>query len=353
MHAAKAILDLAERHAFIEPQQRTARRWAMAVNDRTGKGKLLRNVVSLPLYRGQIKHFDPSWPSISRNFSRNKSLVSDLTPEDRASLFKRLVLNRWFATELQKHPMMQWANSEGIEVDLIAIAQHYGIPTAYFDLSESFAIAAFFATCRMVGDTGHWEPMAEGSGVIYCIQAMAGDPRISAICHQPFPRPSFQWAWIAELRLGESLLQAPSLQSIHFEHDQRVGEALLEKFDGGLKLFPPDPSARLASEMCKTSDLPVIHVDEVEAWLANDPKGLSLEEVKIVRRDLQKQGVRFVTASQVAYSQQDLFLAEKEWSQMNGDFYQDVSVRYALPVGSDGANASAIPSNTSAIPQVP
>lgn len=46
--------------------------------------------------------------------------------------------------------MMQWVISEKVHVNVTAIAQHYGIPTAYVDLTESFAVAAFFATCRFV-----------------------------------------------------------------------------------------------------------------------------------------------------------------------------------------------------------
>lgn len=331
---ALEILRIVEaERAPIGQQPGGATRWSMVTDDETGKGKLVRNVISLPLFRGQNKHFDPSWPSICRNFYRNASRVADLYPIDRAHLFRGLVLNRWFAAELAHHPMMRWVQSQGLMVDSIAIAQHYGIPTAHIDLSESFAIAAFFATCSFVRKTGSWEPMTCGNGVIYCIQFTVMNPRVSPICYQPFPRPSLQWAWTAELRLGESFLHAPTLRMLHFEHDRRVGEEILRRFDGGSKLLPPDPSERLASEMCAASEVPIIHVEEVESWLANAPNGLSAEEAKIARRSLQSElKLAISNTSHITYTQDELCAAELDWRRISGDFFADVSFRCTYPV---------------------
>lgn len=334
MLPAQAILRFVEKErAPIGQQSGGATRWSMVTDDQTGMGKLIRNAISLALYRGQNKHHDPSWPSICRDFDRHAFRVADLDPTHRVSLFKALVLNRWFAAELTKHPMIKWAQSQNIVVDPIAIAQHYGIPTAYVDLSESFAIAAFFATCRFEESTGSWEPMTCGNGVIYCVQFTAMDARISPICYQPFPRPSLQWAWTAELRLGESFLHAPTLRALHFEHDRRVGEEMLRRFDGGLKLFPPDPSARLASEMCAASEVPIICVEEVESWLANDPNGLSALDAKAARQSLQNElKIAISGGSSVTYTQGELHAAELDWRRTCDDFFVDSSFRCTRPM---------------------
>lgn len=329
MHSAQEVLRIIEmEQATMGRQPGGATRWSMVTDDKTGKGKLVRNVISLPLYRGQNKHFDLSFPSICRNFHRNASRVADLHPIDYARLFKALVLNRWFRVEVAKHPMMMWTRSQNITVDPIAIAQHYGIPTAHVDLSESFAVAAFFATCKFVEKTGSWEPMTRGEGVIYCVQFTAMDARISPICYQPFPRPSLQWAWTAELRLGENFLHAPMLRALHFKHFRRIGEEMLKRFDGGLKLLPPDPSARLASEMCASSEVPRIHVEEVESWLANDPNGLSIEQAGAVRRSL-----AVSSTVQIAYTKEELSKADSDWRRNCDSFYSDVSFRCTYPLG--------------------
>jgi len=257
----------------------------------------------------------------------------DLDPIDRARLLRGLALNRWFANELAKHPMMRWAKSEGILVDAIALAQHYGIPTAYIDVSESFEIAAFFATCRFVQATASWEPMTKGEGAMYCLHFNAIDERISPICYQPFPRPLQQWAWTIELRLGESFLQAPTLQEFRFDHDARVGEEMLRRFDGGSKLLPHDPTARLASAICAASEIPSIYVEEVESWLAGDPNGLPAQDAKDLRATLQDElKVSLSNTSAISYTQDELNIAERDWLKSSRELYIDVNFRAVRPL---------------------
>lgn len=323
---ASAILKLVEQECF--PQM--GNRWLMLAEEdgSTNKVKLARNVISVPLYRGQYHHFPQCWASLCRDFHRNTYRVADLTPIDQAHLLHRLSLNRWFANELKKHPMMKWATSEGVNVDAIAIAQHYGIPTAHVDLTESFAVATFFATCRFVRDSRTWEPVTEGTGVIYRVQFNAIDARISPICHQPFPRPSQQWAWTSELRLGENFLQTPQLQILEFEHNKTLGEDMIKRFEGGAKLFTSDPTSRLAAEMCSASEIPLLYVEEVEAWFANDPYGLPLEKIKQARTILRNElKINFSNLSTISYTQSELGDMEYEWNGFKDDFWKEVCFR--------------------------
>ncbi|ADL55838.1 FRG domain-containing protein [Gallionella capsiferriformans] len=332
---AHVLLQLADQErAPIGLQAGGTARWTMvqAGSGATNQAKIMRNALSVALYRGQNQHFDQCWPSLCRDFQRNTYRVVDLAPLDQALLLKRLALNRWFADELTKHPMMKWAKSQNIFVDAIALAQHYGIPTAYIDVSESFQIAAFFATCRFVQETASWEPMTTGEGVIYHVHFNAIDERISPICYQPFPRPLRQWAWTVELRLGENFLHTPKLQGFRFDHDAKVGEEMLRRFDGGSKLLPPDPSARLASAMCFATEIPSIYIDEVEAWMASDPNGLPAHEVKNIRTTLKnKLGIGLSNTSAVSYTLDELNIAERECTKFTHGFFDDVGFRATLP----------------------
>ncbi|MDO8311072.1 MAG: FRG domain-containing protein [Sideroxyarcus sp.] len=331
---AHALLQLADQERVPRPQSGGATRWTMvqAGDGATNQAKLIRNALSVALYRGQNQHFDPCWPSICRGFQRNTSRIVDLAPIDQARLLKGLALNRWFADEVAKHPMMRWAKSESIFVDAIALAQHYGIPTAYIDVSESFEIAAFFATCCFVQATGSWEPMTTGEGAMYHLHFNAIDARISPICYQPFPRPLQQWAWTVELRLGENFLQIPRLHEFHFEHDAKVGEEMLRRFDGGSKLLPHDPTVCLASAICAAPEIPSIYIEEVEAWLAGDPNGLPVQEAKNVRKTLINElKISLSNTSAVSYTKEGLNIAEHECLKSSHDFYNDVSFRATLP----------------------
>lgn len=332
---AEALLQLANRE---QPpvENEYATRWTMVkVDGSNDKCKLIRNVLSTVLYRGQNHHFDPCWPSMCRGFQRHASRVMGLNPIDQARLLKCLSLNRWFADELAKHPMIKWAKSEGIFIDEISLAQHYGVPTAYIDVSESLQIATFFATCRFVQRTATWEPMTEGEGVMYSLQFNAIDERISPICYQPFPRPLQQWAWTVELRLGENFLQVPKLQGFRFEHDAKVGEEMLKRFDGGAKLLPPDPTARLAAAICSAPEVPTIYIEEVESWLASDPNGLRAQDAKYIRKIMQDElKITLTNSSAVYYTQHELNIAENEWRKSDRKF-PAASFRVTLPSSND------------------
>lgn len=327
---ASAILKLVDQECV--PQ--TGNRWLMVAegDGSSNKVKLARNVISVPLYRGQHSPFPQCGASLCRGFHRNTYRVADLDPTDQAHLLHRLSLNRWFAHELENHPMMKWAKSQKIVVDAIAIAQHYGIPTAHVDLTESFAIATFFATCRFA-DNQTWEPVTDGTGVIYQVQFNVCDARISPICYQPLPRPSQQWGWTSELRLGEDFLQTPKLQILEFEHNKTLGEEMLKRFDGGKKLFAADPSARLAAEMRGATEIPSVYIDEVEAWLANDQYGLPLEKIKQARKILKSDlKINISNVSAISYTPHDLRKMESEWSASKDDFWEEVSFRFTRSI---------------------
>jgi hypothetical protein len=291
----------------------------------SGSVKLMRNHRPQFLYRGQNRHFDPCWPSICRDLSENTYLLSELAPSDQVRILRGLALNNWFRDELAKHPMIRWTRDQRIILDVAAIAQHYGIPTGYFDASESFEVSAFFATCRFVSASSSWEPVTDGEGVMYRLQLDAVEERATAICYQPFPRPSQQWAWTVELRLGEDFLQAPMLQGFTFEHDAKVGEKFLQRFGGGTNLLPPDPTARLAKAMCLAQEIPIGNIEEAEAQLAEDASGISAVEVKELRALMQEQlGISLCQRSAVAFTQDELEVAEDGWSKNSHEFYRGV-----------------------------
>jgi hypothetical protein len=329
---AYALLQMSDQdRAEREARSIGSTRWLMAHagDGSSGKIKLMRADRPSFLYRGQNTHYDPCWPSICRGFRDNSYLVRDLDSVDRARLLRGLALNIWFVEEVSKHPMMKWAVAEHIVIDCAAIAQHYGVPTGYMDLSESFEVSAFFATCRYAPTRGQWEPMQDGEGVMYRLPVEAIDERAAPICYQPFPRPSRQWAWTVELRLGEDFLQAPMLQAFRFDHDPKVGEGILKRFGGGPDLPPPDPTARLAAAICAAKEIPIAYVEEAEAQLADDPSGVSSDEAKDIRSLLRNElKYSFSNSSAIGYTSDELTHAENEWHKLRGDFYRGVGVRF-------------------------
>jgi hypothetical protein len=314
----------------IEREMENAVRWTMVYegDGSTGKVKLVRANHPSILYRGQTAVYDPCLPTIARGFPLGINAMSELADIDQARLFLGLALNRWFQTELACHPMVAWANEQRVAFDVTAIAQHYGIPTGYMDVSESFQVSAFFATCRFDGKSSEWKPMTKGEGVMYRLYADAVRDRARPICYQPFPRPTKQWGWTVELLLGEDFLFAPSLQNFAFDHDVKVGEELLRRFDGGNKIIAPDPTAEVAQQMCEAKEIPVGFLDEVEADLAADDGAASASDFKEIRRNLSAVlNVNVVQSSNVGFDAHQLARARADWNSSAPDFWQGVGLR--------------------------
>jgi hypothetical protein len=108
-------------------------------------------------------------------------------------------------------------------MDEVAVAQHYGLPTGYIDLTQSFEVASFFACCEYDRETKSWNPAGEAEGVVYVLDQREL-PRcgiIKPINLQVFPRPSEQWAWTCELTLGDDFDKLPFVKKFLFKHNFR------------------------------------------------------------------------------------------------------------------------------------
>ena len=98
-------------------------------------------------------------------------------------LFAALCRSTYFKQALETHPVITRLRSNvfnpggGIAplpicIDLDGIAQHYGLPTQYLDITSNFSVASFFATQRWDNKAKRFEPMRMNprSGVIYQLQ---------------------------------------------------------------------------------------------------------------------------------------------------------------------------------------
>lgn len=241
------------------------------------------------LYRGQTAHHSPLRPALTRHLhsSTIRGLWS-IPTSDQAKLVLRFAQASWFAQELAHHPVATHAKEQRVTLDPIALAQHYGIPTEYLDLTDDFDVSAFFATCRPNGD--RWEPVEDGVGIIYRIDLRAIGPdafeRFSPLGPQQLPRPTEQSAWITELPLNHSAAGLPSSRVLMFEHNKVVSEHFFNMFKGGEALFPQDPLASVASEILECQQIPETFVEGALEALSNAPNGLSKNQRHSVRTKL-------------------------------------------------------------------
>jgi len=163
-----------------------------------------------------------------------------------------------------------------VHMNETAVAQHYGLPTGYIDLSQSFDVASLFACCKYDKEQGTWTPATSGEGVIYVVDVrmipLGHGPK--PICLQPFPRPSEQWGWVHEVTLGDDFDNLPYVKKFIFRHEANSSRKILENFHNGADLFPPDPMAVIADKIMEAQGVPVAVARKSIDDLIEDPQGL-------------------------------------------------------------------------------
>ena len=268
------------------------------------------------LFRGQTARHVPMIPSIARGLKTSDLGEMWRAPiADQAQVILRLAQSWWFSKELDRHPVAQHAKDQHLDLNPIGLAQHYGIPTGYLDLSDDFDVSAFFATCRETGQG--WQPAEEGTGIIYRVSLR--ELKEEAFTHylplgpQSLPRPTEQGAWVAELPMCHSFEGWHGVSRLQFRHERHVAEHFLEMFAGGSKLFPPDPLADVASEILNCRELPVDLVDAAIQSFASDPQGPRPDQLQPIRAEIFRHvspidGRRLLTEEQVS-----ALLADEAW----------------------------------------
>jgi len=96
------------------------------------------------LYRGQNRRWSPCTASVWR--------PGQPTDEPKLNWILSRVRIAEFEHLLSQHPMMDIARKNQIELDYDALAQHYGIPTFWMDITSSIEVGCFFAVARFEGD---------------------------------------------------------------------------------------------------------------------------------------------------------------------------------------------------------
>jgi hypothetical protein len=213
-------------------------------------GKLFPLILSGGLYRGQTEIYSPCYPKIYRNFPLVKR-PRELSTKYRTKFLASQVKTLWFISLLQEHPAVHHARRLKIQINPIAIAQHYGMFTHYLDLTQSIEVAAFFACCEYKDKA--WQPRSTGKGVIYHFGPMSNAELIGLVT---FPRPGEQKAWSVPLCFGADFDKIPHVEKFSFNHTLEGSKYFLEMFDSGKVIFLEDLAANLADSIINSKIVP-------------------------------------------------------------------------------------------------
>lgn len=193
-------------------------------------------------YRGQVEEKLPCVPALGRIDTLEGRLLS-------------LCRGVAFEEALEAHPFVRKAEQSGLHVDHEGLAQHYGLPTDMLDLTSSFAVASFFATCRWDTESDRYLPVGNNGppGVIYRVIAGILEDRQPESVHlvgwQPLPRPEQQRALAIRMKPGQDFVyDLFTTERAYFKQSAAIAHRIWKEFDEGRALFPHDPAAQLAMQ---------------------------------------------------------------------------------------------------------
>lgn len=130
------------------------------------------------------------------------------------------------------------------------IAQHYGLPTQFLDLTDDIKVALFFACCKYDNKNHRYLPISENDigeygedAVLYC--GIEDHDSTSIIGYQPFTRCFRQRGYYIDTA-QQSFCWNYSLQNNNgfsknlFKRTPELCRRIYNEFDGGDVLFPQD-----------------------------------------------------------------------------------------------------------------
>lgn len=321
---ARDLLDISREFA-----ERRAERASIWYGFREGDGYWGAMPFVDSLYRGQTKRHIPMLPAIARGLEAKTGELCDRPANDQARIVLRLAQSWWFARELEFHPVASHAESQRLRLDRQALAQHYGVPTGYLDLSDDFDVAAFFATCEKDPSRG-WVPAEEGVGIVYRVALKSlsnpfGEYR--PLGPQPLPRPTEQCAWVTELPITDSFEGWPDVMMMQFRHDKSVGEHFKKKFDAGNALFPPDPLADVAAEITDCGEIPKVILEKALTSFVEDPAGIRASQLPEVECQLAGMAKKVRYRRLLTEEQVSSLIEEFDWRRR---MLSDIRVRWRM-----------------------
>jgi len=299
--------------------------WINCGIDQPG-GRLLPGIYTPYLYRGQTERHSPCYPNAYRGFGeadRPRKLSEKLRTKYLASLIKC----HWYASLLQKHPAIFYARKMGIQLNFLALAQHYELPTHYIDLTQSIEVAAFFACCYPINNK--WIPKKTGEGIIYrfCFARLPEAWKmIELVGLTTLPRPGEQKAWVAPMNLGGDFEKVPYVEKFIFMHDIKSSRYILNMFKDGSTLFPEDPAANIAKAIYVSKKVPTNSVVRILLQSGCNQDGLEKTFNEIQKRLLRYCGLKVQDSVNIDFSKKQLNMLDNYWKEREKDFLKKCGV---------------------------
>ncbi len=279
-------------------------------------------------YRGENALFGSSKPAIHRKAPGN--------PEDRIIYY--------FIAEMKIYEFQRLIGRFNVvknwsfDVLYRAIAQHYGIPTDWLDVTNDFEVALFFACCKFDTETNSYRPLKDADfkdetgtyGVLYKADSFLADliygstegkSGIMPIGFQPFMRCHRQYGYAYVMDEYEDLYDSKTFQVMKFKHSIGLSEKIYNDMDGGNKIFPREGLNSIQEEINQINKASTFSKGAFETAY----RLLNMDKYNIdIMRELRKKGID-ISDSPVKLSRQGIRNIDRKYKGI------DFSKECALP----------------------
>lgn len=212
-------------------------------------------------YRGQSEYYEKAQPSLYRtDMSEAKQFIERVRYEELKRCVESYPLTHIFQNGLFLTNPNGHHEKVELSVDVLALAQHYGIKTELMDLTTDKFVAAFFATTEY--KNGIYTPIMdnrEKPGVFYryCDTPTFENhisPKLRAVGLQPFSRPGEQKGLVYKMESTENFNDVV-ISKDFFTHDSTMASFIFNYMNRSQKLFPKSPLETHANEILKSKEL--------------------------------------------------------------------------------------------------
>ncbi len=205
------------------------------LDGKTGAIPFGHNFITL-LYRGEYRDYGECIANIYRGDNAKDILLNKLKIKELECI-------------LRTYDRIKMDIEENVNVDFLAIAEHYELKTNLIDLTSDVGVAAFFATNRYNKDKEEYEIVKDGIGVLkrYNDSFPLLNPNIHAEGAQRFQRPIEQHAFGLEANEDTD----SQFVKLFFKQNEKLNTILANAFsvNGKNILFPKERIAEIAKEV--------------------------------------------------------------------------------------------------------
>jgi len=315
-------------------------------------GTVIRQAERNHYYRGENQVFEKSMPSLLRKLSKINS-------EKETEIYRFVSDMRiaQFGNFLLKFEHVQnWLQNYG-DVLFDVLAQHYGIETAWLDITNDFNVALFFATCYYDVCEKRWKPLTKDQiekeestryGMIFHVPAwraqamnmnnfsddtpfgLQDENSILPVGFQPFMRCHMQYGYGIYMHKELPLQYDINFEKLMFRHSEKLSKEVYDMMGQGSLIYPHEGLSMFDDIIDNIKNTSHFTEDDFEYAFENSHFFANREECKSILTQTTVLHLPIVISENPSYEW------PKEYEKLLITTYKDFSIEdaYGIKLGS-------------------